>query len=620
MQYAPGGSGTYMTLCAPALTSVFQYSNAKYVLNPGNLLIPTDANLAAGCPVMFGISASGSDGHCVVCDGFGYDSSTLYHHINFGWSGAYNAWYALPFLETPYGFNIIDTIVYNVYPTGTGELLTGRITTSVSAPVVGATVTATGGGQSYSTTSDSKGYYAVKVPSAQTYSVTAVMAGMGSATRTGVVIGTSSTSASGDVIGADITLNNSFSFAAVGLTNSVWLRWTAPTNCGMPTNTVYIRVRTDRYPTNSSDGTLVYTGTEQAYENTGVDTSGNVTNYYTIWGNNGSAYASLGISANACSVADPGTVRLLWTRNTGQVQTWNLKLDGTHKSSGYVSTGTLDMGYWTPCGFADIDRDGVSDILWTGAGGEVVYWLLNADGSLKTAARVYPGNATSSGYWKAVGFADIDRDGTADILWTGAGGEVVYWLLNPDGTRKSAGRVAPGNATSNNYWKVAGFADIDGDGTADILWTGAGGEVVYWLLNPDGTQRVAGRVAPGNATANNYWRVIGFSDINNDGTPDILWTGAGGEAVYWILNANGTQRSAGRVSPGNATRSGYWSCAGFLDINHDGTADAIWRGQGGETRYWMLNAEGTMSSTAVIDPTAVSPGTWTLRAAGRCGR
>jgi membrane-associated PAP2 superfamily phosphatase len=618
MQYSSSGSGAYMYLCAGALTSVFQYANAKYVSYPSDLLTPTDAGLAAGCPVLFGISSSGSNGHAVVCDGFGYDSGTLYHHINLGWDGYYNAWYALPNLETPYNFNTIDTIIYNVFPSGTGELLTGRVTTPQGAPVAGASITATAGGVNYSATSDSKGYYGIKVPSARTYSVTAAKAGMGSATQSGVTTGTSSTSASGDLTSVNFTLNNNFSFTAVGLTNSVWLRWSAPTSSGLPNNTVYIRTRTDHFPTSSSDGTLVYTGNAQAFEHTGVDSSGNVTNYYTIWGNNGSAYASLGANANASGLADPGTVRLLWTRASGEVVAWNLRANGTKKSSAYVNTSAslVDPTYWTMKGFADIDRDGVADILWTGAGGEVVYWLLNADGTLKSAGRVYPGNATASGYWTVAGFADIDGDGTADILWTGAGGEVVYWLLNPDGTRKSAGRVAPGNATASGYWTVAGFGDINRDGTPDILWTGAGGEVVYWLLNADGTRKSAGRVAPGNATASGYWTVAGFGDINRDGTADILWTGAGGEVVYWLLNADGTRNSAGRVYPGNATRSGYWSPAGFKDINHDGTADIVWRGQAGETRFWLLNPDGTFNSTALVDPALIDPTVWSLRAAG----
>lgn len=618
MDYSSGGSGAYMSVCASALSTIFRYANAKAVNSPHDLLTPTDSNLAAGCPVLFGISSSGGNGHAVVCDGFGYDSGTLYHHINFGWDGFDNAWYVLPNLETSYGFNSIDTIIYNVFPSGTGELLSGRITTSQGAPVQGAAVVAAAAGQNYSGTTDSKGYYGIKVPSAKTYSVTASKVGMNTATRTGVVTGTSGSGGSGNVTGANLTMDNNFSFAAVALTTNVWLRWSAPTNSGMTDNTVYVRYRTDRYPTNSSDGTLIYTGTAQAYEHTNVDGSGTVTNYYTIWGKNGSGYATFGNNTVNCSAAaDPGTVRMLWTRSTGQVCVWTLRADGARKASTTVSSAAVDMTYWKAAGFNDIDGDGVSDILWTGAGGEVAYWLLNADGTQKAGGRVVPGNATLNNYWKVGGFADIDGDGTADILWTGAGGEVAYWMLNPDGTRKSAGRVA-GNLTPTNYWTVAGFKDIDGDGTPDILWTGAGGEVVYWMLNPDGTRKSSGRVAA-NLTPTNYWRVVGFSDVDGDGIPDILWTSPAGDLICWMLNANGTRNTSVRVYPGNATRSGYWSVAGLNDINGNGVSDIIWRGQGGETKYWFLTSDGTLGSSGNISAAAVSPSDWTVRAVGRSG-
>ena len=617
MQYANGGSGAYMYLCANALSSVFQYPNAKYVNNPGNLLLPTDSNLAAGCPVLFGISSSGNNGHAVVCDGFGYDSGTLYHHINFGWDGAYNAWYALPNLETPYAFNTIDTIIYNVFPSGTGELLTGRVLTTQGAPVTVANVVATSSGSSYSATTDSKGYYGIKVPSARTYSVTASKTGMSSATRS-AAIGTSSTSASGNVMDVDFTLNNTFSFTAIGLTNSVWLRWSAPTNSGLPNNTVYIRTRTDRYPTGSSDGNLVYSGPAQAFEHTGVDVSGSVTNYYTIWGDNGSPYVSLGSSANASSLVDPGPVRMLWTRVTGEVLTWNLKTNGVQKSGGFAYSGLVNTSVWKIAGFGDIDRDGVPDILWTRTTGEVIYWMMNADGTLKSSGSVVAGNATKSGYYTVTAFRDIDGDGTADVLWVGAGGQVSYWLLNPDGTLKSGGLVTAGNATRSGYFKVAGFNDIDRDGVPDILWVGNGGEVGYYLLNANGTLKSAGAVATGNNTRSGYYTAVGFSDIDRDGTADILWSGAGGEVGYWLLNPNGTRKSAGVVaSP--VSPAGYWSVRGFTDVNLDGTADIIWLGNGGETLCWTLNSNGTFRASSTIQPAAVSRANWTLSGVGRVG-
>jgi hypothetical protein len=72
-----------------------------------------------------------------------------------------------------------------------------------------------------------------------------------------------------------------FTFRATGLTNTVLLRWSDPTQCGMGTRVVHIRARTDQYPAHTSDGSAVYTGTAMTCEHTGL-TPGQPY-YYTIW-------------------------------------------------------------------------------------------------------------------------------------------------------------------------------------------------------------------------------------------------------------------------------------------------------------------------------------------------
>ena len=403
----------------------------------------------------------------------------------------------------------------------------------------------------------------------------------------------------------------------MALTNNVWLRWNAPTNCGMSNNLVYIRYATNRYPTTMSDGTQIYTGSTLAFEHTGVDSSGWVTNYYTIWGNNGSSYASLGNNVNGQGCADPGKARMIWTGLGGEVYSWNLKATGSKKSGGSVLTGLLSpANYWTARGFNDIDQDGIADLLWTGAGGEVVSWLMNADGTLRVSRSV-SGNLSPANYWTVRGFADIDRDATADILWTGASGEVVCWFLNANGTLK-ASRSVSGNLSPVNYWTACGFSDIDRDGTADILWTGAGGEVVCWLLNANGTLK-GSRSVSGNLSPANYWTVVGFRDVDRDGTADILWTGGAGEVVRWLLNINGTLKSSRSVA-GNLLPVNYWTVRGFRDIDGDGTTDILWYGSGGETYYWLLDINGAYRSGGQINPGSVTPGYWNIRAVGSNGR
>ncbi|MBN1671131.1 MAG: VCBS repeat-containing protein [Kiritimatiellae bacterium] len=73
-----------------------------------------------------------------------------------------------------------------------------------------------------------------------------------------------------------------FTFRAIALTNTVFLRWSDPVASGMSNQTVHIRCRTDDYPTHTTDGTAVYTGTDLLYEHT-TNCTAYVTNFYTIW-------------------------------------------------------------------------------------------------------------------------------------------------------------------------------------------------------------------------------------------------------------------------------------------------------------------------------------------------
>jgi hypothetical protein len=156
------------------LVNTFYYSNSIYGQDPStgnalnNILNP---NLDAGLPVILGLSGSG--GHAVVCDGYGYNGSTLYHHLNMGWTGEDNAWYNLPYVDAYYYYNVIDDCVYNILMSGSGEIISGRVTDIVGNPVSGVTVIATGPG-TYQDETDSEGIYALAgVPSGSSYTISA---------------------------------------------------------------------------------------------------------------------------------------------------------------------------------------------------------------------------------------------------------------------------------------------------------------------------------------------------------------------------------------------------------------------------------------------------------------
>jgi hypothetical protein len=161
MDYEPSGSGA--SINASVLTNVFHYANAAFANGSiGNLEVAIDANLDAGLPVGLGISGNGA-GHAVVADGYGYNASTLYHHLNMGWSGADNAWYNLPTIVAGgYDFNVVNGVLFNVDPKVKGEIISGRVTDEAGKPIAGAQVTLTSGSVVITATTSSAGVYAAK--------------------------------------------------------------------------------------------------------------------------------------------------------------------------------------------------------------------------------------------------------------------------------------------------------------------------------------------------------------------------------------------------------------------------------------------------------------------------
>jgi len=172
-----GGSSATLVGGSLAMKSSFGYSNSIYARAPAigetlnNMVNP---NLDAGYPVLLGLDGP-SGGHSVLCDGYGYNTSTLYHHLNMGWSGRDNLWYALPTVEALFSFNAVQACVYNTYTSGTGEIVSGRVIDIAGNPIAGAKITGQlAGGGTYYTTTDAMGIYALpKLPSNRTVTATA---------------------------------------------------------------------------------------------------------------------------------------------------------------------------------------------------------------------------------------------------------------------------------------------------------------------------------------------------------------------------------------------------------------------------------------------------------------
>lgn len=173
---------------AVSLTSVFGYGNAKKGYYAGNnipynnLMRMINPNLDAQLPVLLGIydPTPAPGGHAVVADGYGQQLSTWYHHLNMGWAGDDNWWYNLPNIDTTKNgtFSIVDKCIYNIYKSGGGEIISGRVLDANGQPLKGATVTITSPGISLNCVTNDKGiYFFTKLPSNHWFSIKAVYPG-----------------------------------------------------------------------------------------------------------------------------------------------------------------------------------------------------------------------------------------------------------------------------------------------------------------------------------------------------------------------------------------------------------------------------------------------------------
>ena len=183
MGYTSSGSGASTSTADLALIDTFGYANSIYgyvyatYVNAG-LTTMMHPNLDAGLPVILSISGTNA-AHAVLADGYGYNNGMAYHHLNMGWTGLDDAWYQLPPDTPSIPFTVINGCLYNVYPAGTGEIVSGRITSMAGAALEGVTVTAYRGSSPVKqATTNSRGIYALKnLASNTTFRLSAVKSG-----------------------------------------------------------------------------------------------------------------------------------------------------------------------------------------------------------------------------------------------------------------------------------------------------------------------------------------------------------------------------------------------------------------------------------------------------------
>lgn len=237
---------------------------------------------------------------------------------------------------------------------------------------------------------------------------------------------------------------------------------------------------------------------------------------------------------------------------TGQ-ELWAIS-DATYRTN---PLGNLAVG--------DIDGDGMIEIIAPRSAGGVI--AFEHDGTFKWSS-VMPSYLN----WGAVAIADIDADGSADIV-------VGNTVLNADGSLK---------------WQGSGYIGSPGVG----LIPGAQGPVsVVADLDMDGKQEIIAGASAYSSTGAVLWKnevvgdgYVGIANFDTTRDPEIVVVRRGN---VWLMNSRGGIIWGPILLPGG----GAGGSPVIADVNGDGAPNI---GIAGSTRYSVFSSDGTILWTAPI--------------------
>jgi len=494
MSYTSDFSGANTYVAASAFATSLGYQNARYAyagsgiyITQLNLII--SSNTDAANPILLGITGA-DGGHAIVCDGYGYNSSTRYSHLNMGWAGSQDMWYALPNIGAGYNFDTVYKAVYNVFPTKSGEIISGRVLDASGNPVSGVSVSAAG----KTDTTDAHGIYGLVGVSVGSHTITASKSGYQTQTLTKTVTTSTNGGSCGNIADGNFTFGGGGSL-------------TPPTNLS------------------ASDGTY----SDHIY----VSWSGvSGATHYRIARSTSSSGAGYilgawygGISFNDSSVT-PGVTYYYWVQAASSSSGSGASGFCAYNSGYASSSGTLSKPSWISASDGNYS-DGVH-VSWAYVSGATHYRIARSTSS--------SGAGYILGNWYGGGRSIIDTSATPGIYY-------YYWV---QAARSSSGSGAGPFSSSNGGYRSSGVlakpswvSASDGTSTDKIVlsWASVSGATHYRIA------RSTSSSGAGYILSNWY----GGGRIINDSS-----VSAGIYYYYWVQAARSSSGSgAGAFSSYN---------------------------------------------------------------------
>ena len=274
----------------------------------------------------------------------------------------------------------------------------------------------------------------------------------------------------------------------------------------------------------------------------------------------------------------------------------------------------IDIGSYSAPSWADIDGDGTVDLIVGESDGTLNYYK-NTGTTGNPAYTLQSGNdnpfagvSFDVGDISAPSWADIDGDGNLDLIVGEFDGTLNYYK-NTGTTGNPAYTEQTGNANpfTDASFDVGNFSapswvDIDGDGKLDLI-VGANDGTLHYYKNTGTTGSPAYSKQTGN---DNPFAGVSFdvgdisapswADIDGDGTVDLI-VGANDGTLNYYKNTGTTGSPAYSKQTGNDNPFadaifdvGGDSAPSWADIDGDGDLDLIVGANDGRLNYYINNS------------------------------
>lgn len=214
---------------------------------------------------------------------------------------------------------------------------------------------------------------------------------------------------------------------------------------------------------------------------------------------------------------------------------------------------------------SDINDDGSIDLVTGSQEGGIIVQLGNGNGTFRGVTTYQTGISLF-----AMDIGDVNRDGINDIGFSGGygGGQVIGLMLGNANGSFQAPSIYQVPFTSGEA-RAVHMTDVNRDGTFDLITATTDGRLNVYFSNGDGTLR-APSFYSAPSTSFPSAANLQSGDLNGDGNIDLVYAGDSAANVYVLLgNTDGSFKAPVAYSAG-----GFWPNSLILfDFNQDGKLD-----------------------------------------------